>query len=202
MEQAAHRLSSIDLLPEQASGLVQWAICELEKGARTDSDILFEFNDQLEVMGVEKVSRSAFGRYALKKRKVFGSRAEFHTLSAAFAKEYGAKSTSELTLTLSQMMMTAMYEFLVVKSAKPKEISDMARAMQSLNSAQRIAGGEKKKDEDDKSKRAEAAAMVGAVEAAVEKSGIPGGKELIRRVREEFYDIYDEPSDTPPAGAP
>jgi Protein of unknown function (DUF3486) len=205
MEQQGHRLSSIDLLPEQASGLVQWAILALEKGDRTDSDILFEFNDQLEVMGIEKISRSAFGRYALKKRKVFGERAEFHALSSAFAKEYGSKSTSELTLTLGQMMMTAMYKHLARKDATPKEISDMSRAMQALNSAQRIAVQEKRTDDEaarkaaEEEAKAERAAMVNSLETAIKTSGIAGGKELIRRVREEFYDIYDEPSEMPPA---
>lgn len=51
------RLSSIDMLPEEAADDIVWATQQLAQRTRTQQDILFELNDRLEAKGIE-VSRN------------------------------------------------------------------------------------------------------------------------------------------------
>lgn len=200
MEERDHRLSSIDLLPEAANADIIWAIAELDAGRRSDTDILFEFNDRLKVIGEGPVSRSAFGRYALRKRKIFGGQKEFREVARVFAQEYGARDIDSLTLTLSQMLMTAMYEQLVTRKAGSKEVMEMARALASLNSAKRVSAGEKvKADKAETDAKAVFDKAFNAAETAMESSGHADGKAYLKRIRQEVYNIFDD-EDAPKDG--
>ncbi len=55
------RLSSLDLLPEEARDDLIWAIGELKKRERPQADIHFEFNDRLEARASRRFA-SAFNR--------------------------------------------------------------------------------------------------------------------------------------------
>lgn len=185
-----HQLSSIDLLPEAADGDIQWAINELAQGRRSDSDILFEFNDRIEVLGLGPISRSAWGRYALKKRKIFGENDEALKISAAFAKEYGPGQADDMTIMLTQMIKVAIYKFIASSEARPKDILEMARALNSLTSAQRTSSGEKQKAVE--RTREEVDKAFDAAESAMAESGRADGAEVLRKIREEVYGIFDE----------
>jgi hypothetical protein len=143
-----HAISSLDQLPEDAKGILIWAVKELEKGNRTDTDVLFEFNDQLAVIGYGPISKSAFGRYALKKRIVFADNAEFTNFTAVFAEHTTAQSMDERTAVLVQLLFTAIYKQITRKELSAKEVLDYGRAIAALNSAKRTSAGEKTKDED------------------------------------------------------
>lgn len=207
MSDEQFRLSSIDLLPEEASGLINWAILELEKGKRTDSDILFEFNDQLAVMGQGPISKSAFGRYALKKRKFFRGRADYIQFSKAYAQENAATSADERTRMLNDMLKTAIWQAIMDGKTSPKDIASMSKALQSLLAAQRVSTGEvakeneriekKKLTPEEAEKRKEEEKIFDAAGEALETSGFSNGKELIRRIRQEIYSIYDDEPESP-----
>ena len=66
MAEGRGRLSSIDLLPEEAQDDILWALGELNQRQRTQADILFELNDRLEAKGFEAISKSAFNRNSTK----------------------------------------------------------------------------------------------------------------------------------------
>lgn len=184
-----HALSSIDLLPEEATGDIQWAINQLDAGKRTDSDILFEFNDRLAVIGCGPVSKSAFGRYALKKRQFFHGRNQFMMVSAAFAKEYGPGEVDEQIVLLSQMLLTAIYKFLASTDAKPKEVLDMSRALNALLTAQRASADNKARY--DQATKKSMDAVFDAAETAMAESGRPDGAEMLQRIREDVYGIFE-----------
>jgi hypothetical protein len=177
-----HRLSSIELLPERATADINWAIKTLDEGRRTDSDVLFEFNDRLAVIACGPISQSAFGRYALRKRKIFGAKAEFQMMSAAFKKENAANNVDEQTELLTNMLMTAIYMYSARKGMDPKEILDMSRALAALNSAKRISSSEKTKA--DSATKSKIDAVCDAAEKAISTTS-----------SEEVYNIFDE---TPP----
>ncbi|MBZ0164578.1 MAG: DUF3486 family protein [Notoacmeibacter sp.] len=185
----AHRLSSIELLPEAATPDINWAINELNAGRRTDNDILFEFNDRLAVIGLGPISRSAFGRYALKKRKIFAGYDEAMAMTSAFAEAYGPDKADDFTIMLVQMLKTAIYNFNVTGDARPKEILDMARALAALLSAQRMSAGERQKAKSETRDQVDQA--FDAAEAAMESGGRKDGADVLRRIREDIYGIFE-----------
>ncbi len=196
-DQARHALSSIDLLPEAATADINWAIAQLDEGRRTDSDVLFEFNDRLAVIGIEPISKSAFGRFALRKRKIFGARNEFTMVSNAFKQEYGAERTDTLTQMLVQMLMTVIYQIIAEGKSGAKEVLSMSKSVQSLLIAQRISTGEKKKEgkqkaDDDKAIKASMDGVFKAAETAMETNGQLEGLEYVKKIRADVYQIFDD----------
>jgi hypothetical protein len=194
-ENSNHRLSSIEMLSEAATADIQWAINTLDEGRRSDSDILFEFNDRLAVIGEGPISKSAFGRYALRKRKIFGARTDFLMMSRAFKKENSAQNIDAQTELLTDMLMTAIFMYSSGKQMAPKEILDMSRAMTALNSAKRISTGEKSKA--DKGILSKVDAVFSAATTAMEATATnpEDGKAYLKRIREEVYNIFDEAPD-------
>ena len=61
------RLSSIDLLPDEATPDVIWALEQLRERKLPQNAILAEFNLRLADKGLEPVSKSAWSRYAVRK---------------------------------------------------------------------------------------------------------------------------------------
>lgn len=59
------RLSSIDMLPEEAQPDVAWAIAELGARKRTAESIRLELNERLLALGCDPISSSSFNRYSL-----------------------------------------------------------------------------------------------------------------------------------------
>ena len=62
------RLSSIDLLPEEAEEDVVWALEQLRARNLPQTVILAEFNERLADKGIEAISKSSWSRYAVLKR--------------------------------------------------------------------------------------------------------------------------------------
>ena len=82
------RLSSIDLLPDEAQDDIVWAMAELNQRKRSQADILFELNDRLAVKGCEAISKSAFNRKSMRvaaySRRINESRALFEGIAPQF----------------------------------------------------------------------------------------------------------------------
>lgn len=72
------RLSSIDLLPEEAEEHIVWANAQLRDRAMPQNQILAEFNSRLADLGIGSISKGAFSRYsvrlAIETRKLEASR--------------------------------------------------------------------------------------------------------------------------------
>lgn len=190
--QGRGRVSSIDRLPEDAADDVVWACEQLYQRSRDQQDILAEFNERLAAKGLGPISRSAFGRQATRlaaaQRRMRESRAMFEGLSS----EFTAASVDENTIILGEFIKTLITE-LVDDSAgrkSPKEAMELARAFHATVSAQKVSAERRMKIE------AEAKAkMLKAVDEAVagaETAGAGvGGQELIRKIREDIYGIFD-----------
>ncbi|MES2755601.1 MAG: phage protein Gp27 family protein, partial [Pseudomonadota bacterium] len=65
------RLSSIDLLPDDAEAEIIWALEELRERRQPQVAILAEFNARLADRGVAGVSKSAFSRWSIRKALQF-----------------------------------------------------------------------------------------------------------------------------------
>ena len=106
------RLSSIDLLPETVQDDVVWALGELNARKRTQSDILFEFNDRLVAKGVERISKSAFNRRAIRVARQRAKRDEAREIYSALAEDLDASKIDEASVVVGEMIKTLVVELL------------------------------------------------------------------------------------------
>jgi hypothetical protein len=166
MERRRHQISSIDELPEEATGLIDVAIAALADGRQTDTVILAEFNEALAELDIAPISRAAFGRYALRKRKAFASIKATREAARAVAAELGPDTADETTQLIAELIKTAVHDNLMRGHSSAKELADMSRALNAANAARKAARGERsaKQREDREMKAAEA--VVGAVAQA------------------------------------
>lgn len=191
MERTRVRLSSIDLLPPEAEADVQWAIDEIEQGKRLQIDIHQEFNARLADRGIAPISHSAFSRYALRKRRAFARLREVREISRSLTQSMDPGADDDITVTIAQTIKTLVFELLEEGKLAPKATMELARALQATVSAQKISSDRRAKLTGDiKAKLGQA---VDAAEAALADAGEtpPDGKEVLRKIREEVYGIFD-----------
>src|SRR3546814_15932583 len=72
------RLSSIDLLPEEAEPDIVWASEQLRLREKPAKMILAEFNARLADRGIASISKSAWGRYSVRKAIQFRKLDQVH----------------------------------------------------------------------------------------------------------------------------
>ncbi|MEP9350583.1 phage protein Gp27 family protein [Xanthobacter sp. KR7-225] len=184
------RLNSMDLLPEEAADDVLWACQQLAQRKRTVSDIHFEFNDRLEAKGVTPVSRSAFYRAAATKAAAARRMQDRRAMFDGVASEFDAKDVDESTVILGEYIKTLIAELLADPDRSPKEALELARGFHATVSAQKVSTDRRVKIE-----AAAKAQLVKAVETAVDAVEQEGGKidgaEVLRKIREDIYGIFD-----------
>lgn len=112
MREGRGRLSSLDLLPDEAQEDLVWACKELYAAKRTQADILFELNDRLAVKGIEPVSKSAFNRKAIRlaasTRRMQETKQIFEALSGHLAPDQIDDQTVALGEFIKQLIFDLM----------------------------------------------------------------------------------------------
>jgi hypothetical protein len=106
------RLSSLDLLPEEAQDDLIWACQQLAERKRTQADILFEFNDRLEVKGIEHVSKSAFNRKAIRIAAATRRQRETREIFSALSGDIDPERIDENSIVLGEFLKTLIFELL------------------------------------------------------------------------------------------
>lgn len=177
------RLSSIDLLPEEAEDDIVWACQELAARTRTQEDIRFELNDRLEVKGIEGISKSAFNRKAMRlaaaQRRMAESRAMFEGLAPQFSPDNVDKSN----VVLGELIKTLIQELLLSDTVTdPKGAMELARAYQSTIGAMKVSSDRRQKLEAELSKRTEQ-----AIDAVAKERGM--GAETIEAIKTRVLGI-------------
>ncbi|MBN8998222.1 MAG: DUF3486 family protein [Rhizobiales bacterium] len=178
------RLSSIDLLPEEAGDDIVWACQQLAERTRAQTDILFELNDKLEAKGIEPISRSAFNRKAMRlaaaQRRMSEARAMFEGLS----EQMTAKDVDENTIILGEFIKTLIVELVDDQSGPktPKQAMELARAFHATVAAQKISSDRRKMLEE-----LFAAKTTQAIDRVAKKHGLT--RETVDRLRAEFLGI-------------
>lgn len=112
------RLSSLDLLPDEAQDDLVWALGELNARQRTQADILFDLNDRLAVKGVEPVSKSAFNRKAVRIARQQKRREEAREIYASLASDLDASKIDEASVVVGEMIKTLIVEMLDADGAQ------------------------------------------------------------------------------------
>jgi hypothetical protein len=164
------RLSSLDLLPEEAQDDLVWAISQLNQRQRSQADILFELNDRLAVKGIEGVSKSAFNRKAMRLARRTGQLEERKFIYAGIAERLTPDEVSKSDLVLGEFLKTLIDELLDGDNLDSKNAMELAKAYKETILAQRHSAEHRRKAEDEaNAKLRKAVADVGAV---VKKAGV------------------------------
>ena len=187
--QGRGRLSSLDLLPEEAQDDLVWALGELNQRQRTQADILFELNDRLEIKGIEPISRSAFNRRATRLARRTAQLEERRYVYAGIAERLTPEEVSKSDLVLGEFLKVLIDELLDGSELTSKSAMELARAYKETVLAQRHSAAERRKAEEDAKKK------IGKAIDQIEQSlpaaaATPDGKEIIRKIREDIYGIY------------
>lgn len=159
--------SSIDLLPPEADADVTWAIQQIESGGRLDIDVLAEFNARLADRGVGPISRSAFGRYALKKREALSELAEVREIANAVVTALGPGDDDAVTRLLAQQLKARVYSILRQRDGlDPRGAKEIGQAINAISAAEQRSSARAEKLEQKVQQRVEQAVEQGVMAAA------------------------------------
>lgn len=142
------RLSTIDLLPDEAQPDVEWALEELRERKKHQTDILRAFNARLEARGIKPVSKSTFSRYAVRKAIQFRQLDEARRISSELVEALGADGADDLTIAVGEMLKLAAMQIVEGGKLSPKDIMELARAVQSATSAQKTSAEHRRRMEE------------------------------------------------------
>ena len=150
-------LSSIDMLPDEAEAAIVWANDQLRERKLPAAVILSEFNEQLADLGIPAVSKSAWGRYAVRKAIQFRRLDEIQRMGSELARTMDAKAPDEVTIAVAEMLKVAAFEILEEGDLSTKGIMELSRALQSAVSAQKGSAEYREKLEKERDARLEQA---------------------------------------------
>lgn len=134
------RVSSIGRLPEEAAEDVAWACEQLYQRSRDQQDILAEFNERLARKGLGPISRSAFGRQAVRLAAAQRRMRDAREMFAGLSDQFSAGDVDDNTVILGEFIKTLIQELVDDSSGRksPKEAMELARAYQATVSAQKV----------------------------------------------------------------
>lgn len=122
------KLSSLELMPDEAGDDIRWALGELNKRQRTQADILFELNDRLAVIGLGPVSKSAFNRASMRLSDRARRIAERQQIYAGVAESLTPEAVAKNDLILGEFLKTLIDELLDSDEVSPKGAMELSRA--------------------------------------------------------------------------
>ena len=157
------RLSSLELLPEEAQEDVTWARVELARTDRTQADILHDFNGRLIDKGIEPVSKSAFNRASIKLAAMSRRLTEARAVFEGLAPQFTAETVDEQTVVLGEMIKLLIFDLVQNDgdTISPKGAMELANAHLAVIRSQTVSAERRRKLEADF--KAEAAKEVGKV---------------------------------------
>lgn len=182
------RLSSLEMLPEEAQDDIVWALGQLNERKRTQADILFELNDRLDVKGIPEVSRSAFNRRATRLNRRSAQLEERRFVYAGIADRLTPEEVSKSDIVLGEFLKVLIDELLDSDTLDSKNAMELAKAYKETVVAQRHSAEHRRKLEAEAQSKLTKA--VDAVEGALAKNGTTDGAEVLRKIREDVYGIF------------
>ncbi len=141
------RLSSLDLLPDEAESDIVWALEQLRLRELPQKAILDEFNGRLADRGIGKVSKSSFSRWSVRKAIQFRRLDEVRAITSDVVAGLGTDGADQVTVACAEMLKVAIYEALE-GSLDPKGIMALSRALNSAVAAQKTSAAHRKQLED------------------------------------------------------
>lgn len=147
MAEGRGRLSSIDLLPEDAEADLAWAMGELNARKRTQSDILAELNGRLADKGLPLISKSAFNRRSIRIAAAAKKIAERRALFEGIAPQFTPDKIAEADIVIGELIKTLITELLDREANEfdPKGAMELSRAYKHTIEGQRLSGDAKRR---------------------------------------------------------
>lgn len=185
------RLSSIDMLPEEAETDVVWALGQLRESKLPQTVILQEFNERLADRGLGPISKGAWSRYSLRKAVQFRKLDEVQKISGELVQQLGTDGPDQATIMVAEMIKTAAFQLLEDGTVDTKGLMELSRALSGAVGAQKTSAEHRRKLEE---------GMRARVDKAIEQAGenLAGQPELandpaavLKRIREDVYGIFD-----------
>ncbi len=120
------RLSSFDLLPDEAMIDVAWANDQLRERKLPANMIFCEFNDRLVAKGIQPVSRSSFGRHSIRTAHEFRRHDEARKMAAELTAKLGPEGADNVTIMIGEMLKVAIVERLEKGELSSKALQELA----------------------------------------------------------------------------
>lgn len=178
------RLSSIDLLPDDAEAEIIWALEELRERKQPQIAILDEFNARLADRGIGKVSKSAFSRWSIRKALQFRRLDEVRAITGDMVTGLGTDGSEEVTIAAAEMLKVAIFETLEGQN-DAKSLQALARALNAAVAAQKGSADHRKKLEE-----REQAKVTQVVDRAVEAAREAGlGADVVAQIRRDVLGV-------------
>lgn len=130
------RLSSLDMLPDEAETDLVWALEQLRERAMPQTAILDELNARLADRGIGRVSKSAFSRWSVRKAIQFRRLDEVRAITGDIVGNLGSAGADEVTVAVAEMLKAAIYEQLEHELG-PRQIQELSRSLAAVVAAQR-----------------------------------------------------------------
>jgi len=176
------RLSSIDLLPEEAEEDVAWALEQLRDTKLHSNAILMEFNERLADKGLDPISKSAWNRYAVRKAVQFRRMDEVQRISGELVSSLGTEGPDRVTVTVAEMIKVMAFELLEEGKLDSKGLMELSRALSGVVSAQR--GSEEYRRQLEQRVKAQVTKAADKAEVLAREAGL--SSERIAQLRREF----------------
>lgn len=133
------RLSSLEMLPEQADEDLLWLHDELRSSKRPQTAIRKEFNARLADLGIAPISTGTFSRYSVRKAREWREYDERQRLARDLVETMGPDGADKMSVAVSERLKMAVDGLLSEGNLGPKEIAALARANRAAVAAQRDA---------------------------------------------------------------
>jgi hypothetical protein len=168
--QGRGRLSSIDLLPDEAEEAIVWANEQLRARRLPAKTILAEFNERLMDLNhqhdldppIVPISRSAFNRYSVRKAIIFRKLDEAQKVGGELVRSMDPSMPDDVTIAVAELIKAAAFEILEEGKSNEKGLQELSRALNSAVAAQKTSAEYRERLEREvKAKLAEAAKKVG-----------------------------------------
>lgn len=179
------RLSSLDMLPEEAEPDIAWALDALNERSMPQVAILAEFNARLADRGIAGVSKSSFSRWSVRKAMQLRKLNDARSITNDIFASIGTAGAEETTMVLVELVKAQVFEILENGKLATKDIRALATSLRDLANANRASAEHRRRLEESTSAAVEA--VVDRAEEAMRDAGIPGTR--IKQMREEFLGV-------------
>ncbi|OYU38621.1 MAG: hypothetical protein CFE33_15125 [Pseudorhodobacter sp. PARRP1] len=150
------RLSSFDLLPPEADGIVAWAASELADREKTQTSIYAEFMAKCQALMAEHRGElefaipafSSFNRYSVRQARLSRRLDQTRDIVKVLAEKHDAKASDDLTVIAGEMIKSVVLHMLgdAADGVSPKELKELADAFRSAQAAQNLSSTRKAKE--------------------------------------------------------
>ncbi|QDG74441.1 DUF3486 family protein [Labrenzia sp. PHM005] len=157
------RLSSIELLPDDADPIVAWAAQELNARSLPQIDILAEFNKRLAALAddsgqnIKPISSSAFNRYSIRQAGMTRRLQQTTEIAKVLTERRLPGETDNLTIAITETIKTLVFELLEAggeAGLSMKAAKEAAEAVRAAVAAEKMSSDRRQKVEAEFAKKA------------------------------------------------